>query len=79
MPFFRFSIADGTPVPQPEPIELAGVREAKAHAVLLAGQMLKDAGAAFWNNSHWSIAVSTTDGLTIAVIDVDGSSAPVTD
>ena len=52
MPFFRFSIADGTPVPQPEPIELAGVREAKAHAVLLAGQMLKDAGAAFWNNSH---------------------------
>jgi hypothetical protein len=78
MPFFRFSIADGTPVPQPEPIELEGVREAKAHAVLLAGQMLKDAGAAFWNDSHWSITVSTTDGLTIAVIDIDGSSAPVT-
>lgn len=42
MPIFRFEVVDGTNIPQPEPHEFASKHEAMSHAVLLAGQMLKD-------------------------------------
>jgi hypothetical protein len=76
MPLFRFIIQDGSNVPQPEPTELQSVDEAKSHAVLLAGQMLKDIDGKFWRDSHWTIRVTDMNDLTFATIDIDGSSAP---
>jgi hypothetical protein len=76
MPIFRFEVVDGTNIPQPEPHEFASKHEAMSHAVLLAGQMLKDIDGKFWQNSHWTIQVTDLNGLVIAKIDIDGSLAP---
>jgi hypothetical protein len=76
MPLFRFIIDDGSAVPQPEPIDLGSKHEAMSHAVLMAGQMLKDVDGKFWNDSHWTIQVTDVNGLVIATIDIDGSAAP---
>jgi len=76
MPLYRFVIKDGSNVPQPDPVQLRSIEEAKSQAVMLAGQMMNDADGRFWRHSHWTIRVTDMDDLTLAVIDIDGVSAP---
>jgi hypothetical protein len=77
MALFHFDIRDGSGFVQPDPVELPNVETAKSHAVIMAGQMLKDIDGMFWDDSHWTVEVRTPAGLILCTIDIDGSTAPV--
>jgi hypothetical protein len=77
MPLFNFVIHDRPGTQQPEPIDLPDLRIARSEAVVLAGQLLKDADGAFWEEgSNWRIDVADEDGLVLYSVLIIGIAAP---
>ena len=78
MPHYFFNIDDGQPQPDPEGVELDNLSVAKCEAVKLAGNMICDAAEQFWDRAEWTMTVTDERGLTLFVLNIVGTDAPVT-
>ena len=59
MPRYFFHVIDGKEMLDTVGTVLAGEAEARAEAIVVSGEMLKDLGGAFWNNGEWQVRVET--------------------
>lgn len=59
MPRYFFHIDNGSQAPDPEGTEMSGVDEARAEAISLAGEVLRELDGAFWHQgSPWTMHVT---------------------
>lgn len=68
MPRYFFNVHDGADILDDEGVELAGADEARAQAVVSAGEMLKDHGPKFWNHGEWRMVVLDESGATVCAL-----------
>jgi hypothetical protein len=47
---------------------LAGEAEARAEAIVVSGEMLKDLGGTFWNHGEWQVRVEDEAGNKVCVL-----------
>ena len=59
MPRYFFHVIDGKEMLDTVGTVLAGEAEARAEAIVVSGEMLKDLGGAFWNHGEWQVRVET--------------------
>ena len=59
MPRYFFHVIDGKEIIDNEGTVLAGVDEARAEAIVVSGEMLRDLGGKFWGNGQWQIRSPT--------------------
>lgn len=72
MPRFFFHVHDGQEIADEDGVELAGLAEARAQAVVTAGEMLKDIDGQFWNGPEWRMRVTDAEGATVCTIRISG-------
>ena len=48
--------------------EVADIEEARAEAVVLSGELLRDLGGQFWNSSEWQIRVEDEAGDKVCAL-----------
>ena len=68
MPHYFFDVRDGTYMPDREGTELAGLAAARVAAVELAGALLKDNPAKFWDGDDWRIEVKDDGNVILFVL-----------
>ncbi|HZB38965.1 MAG TPA: hypothetical protein VE443_13335 [Beijerinckiaceae bacterium] len=68
MPRYFFHVIDGEEIIDGEGTMLAGVNEARAEAIVVSGEMLKDLGGKFWNNGQWQIRVTDEAGDKVCAL-----------
>jgi hypothetical protein len=78
MPRYFFHIEDGADLRDDEGTMLADLAAAKCLGLKLAGQMICDAGDAFWNQREWTLTASDEAGLTLFRLQLLGTEAPST-
>ena len=47
---------------------LAGEAEARAEAIVVSGEMLKDLGGTFWNHGEWQVRVENEAGNEVCAL-----------
>ena len=57
MPRYFFHVIDGKEMLDTVGTVLAGEAEARAEAIVVSGEMLKDLGGTFWNHGEWQVRV----------------------
>ena len=65
---YLFHIFDGEEIIDDEGTELAGLDEARAEAIVLSGEMLRDSGGKFWNNGVWQLRVTDEAGDNVCAL-----------
>ena len=75
---YRFSVVDGKAPIEPVEAELPDTEAARAEAATLAGTLLKDEPARFWDTERWAVQVSTREGALLFSIVIAGVDAPST-
>jgi hypothetical protein len=68
MPRYFFHVIDGVETRDAEGTVLAGVTEARAEAIVTAGEMLRDLGGKFWNNGEWQVRVEDEAGNKVCAL-----------
>jgi hypothetical protein len=68
MPRYFFHIIDGKEIIDDEGTELAGLDEARAEAIVVSGEMLRDSGGKFWNNGIWQLRVTDDAGRKVCAL-----------
>src|SRR3954469_25315023 len=68
MPRYFFHIIDGNEYPDTEGTVLANPDAARAEAIVVSGEMLKDLGGAFWNNGEWQVRVEDEAGNKVCAL-----------
>ena len=73
MPRYFFNV-EGGPYPDPDDgIDLKGAEQARDAAVVMAGEMLKDADGRFWGGPDWRLHVTDEDGATVCMLTIKGT------
>jgi hypothetical protein len=75
---YFFHICDGEEVLDGHGTVLASRDEARAHAITVAGELLRDAGKKGWRGSEWRLRVTDLAGATVYTLSFlveDGSAA----
>ena len=67
MPRYFFHVIDGDEMLDTVGTVLAGETEARAEAIVISGEMLKDLGGTFWNNGEWQVRVETKPATRYAL------------
>ena len=62
MPRYFFHVIDGKEMLDTVGTVLAGEAEARAEAIVVSGEMLKDLGGTFWNHGEWQVRVEDEAG-----------------
>jgi hypothetical protein len=57
-------------------IYLASLADAKREAMAVAGRMICNQAATFWNAADWCLTVSDQDNLTLFQLSILGTEAP---
>ena len=65
MPRYFFNLQDGRSAPDQEGTELPDIETARAEAVRLSGEVLRDTGAKFWEHPDWRLDVLDESGRTL--------------
>ena len=65
MPRYFFHLRDGQELIDHDGTELAGADDARAHAVIHSGEILKDTGSKFWDGQEWRLWVTDEAGETV--------------
>ncbi len=65
VPRYFFHVQDGQDRPDRCGTPLAGVDDARAAAIVAAGEALKDLGARFWTHAQWRMHVTDEQGATV--------------
>ena len=68
MPRYFFHVIDGKEMLDTVGTVLAGEAEARAEAIVVSGEMLKDLGGAFWNNGEWQVRVEDEAGNKVCAL-----------
>ena len=72
MASFVFHMEGHADVPERVRMRLEDPVEARAHAVVAVGDLLRNAGAGFWNGPEWQIEVTDETGRTICTLTIQG-------
>ena len=73
MPLYTFSIEDGQGPAERASQPLASPEQARAEAVVAAGEMLRDADGRFWDAPEWRLRVTDEGGATVCVLTIAGA------
>ena len=74
MPRYFFNVVgDGYTATDAEGSILDGPKEASAIAVMLAGDLLRDADGRFWMHPDWRLTISDEAGGTMCVLSIQGA------
>ena len=76
MPRYFFDLRDGSYIPDTDGTDLADLRTARIAAVELAGILLKEGAAKFWDGLEWRIEVKDEAGLILFVLDFSATDSP---
>jgi hypothetical protein len=76
VPRFYFHTQDGHAVPDSGGVELVDIASARAQAVAMTGEMLRDLGDRFWGSESFSLTVTNSDHLTLFTILVAAVNSP---
>lgn len=76
MPRYYFNIDNGQAIPDVKGIELKNLAAAKCEAIQMAGRLICDAAATFWDRAEWSMTVTDATGLTLFRLEIMGTEAP---
>jgi hypothetical protein len=76
MPIYHFNVGGDISDPDAEGVELEDLTEAKCEAVKLAGRIICDEAAKFWDYAEWSLTVTDAAGLSLCTIQIIGTEAP---
>ena len=76
MPRYFFDLRDGTYLPDHEGTELPNLQAARVAAVELAGGLLKDGAAKFWDGMEWRVEVKDEAGLLLFILDFSATDSP---
>ena len=74
---YYFHIDDGEVSVDSEGHELPSLEVAKCEAIKMAGNMICEAPARFWDHGEWTMTVADEGGLTLFRLDIIGTEAPV--
>jgi hypothetical protein len=73
MPRYFFNVRDGHNLPDTVGTEFASPEEARAQAVVAAGEAIRDSGAAFWKRGEWEMHVSEEGGAPVCSLRLSAS------
>jgi hypothetical protein len=65
---FFFHIYDGEEYIDEHGTALISREEARTHAIIIAGELLKDAGRNFWSGTKWRLRVTDETGTNICTL-----------
>ncbi|PVE22699.1 hypothetical protein DC522_19950 [Microvirga sp. KLBC 81] len=65
MPRYFFHIFDREKLTDEDGTTLANREEARAHAITIAGEILRDAGRKFWTGNEWRLLVTDETGANV--------------
>jgi hypothetical protein len=68
MPRYFFNFKDGSTFLDEDGIELAGLQEARAQAVVASGEMIRDYAHNFWTGEEWRMWVTDEAGATVCAL-----------
>ena len=68
MPRYFFHVIDSKEYPNSVGNVLAGEAEARAEAIVVSGEMLKELGGAFWNSGEWQVRVEDEAGNYVCAL-----------
>ena len=68
MPRYFFNIIDGYSLVDEEGTELPDIYAAQAMAIRTSGEVLRDMGAKFWNDTEWKLEVLDEHGEILFVL-----------
>ncbi|EQB33529.1 DUF6894 family protein [Sphingobium ummariense] len=75
MPIYHFNVQDGVSLPDEVGHELPDLETAKREAVLLAGALIRELGADFWQGDEWRMCVTDHDGRQLFTLLFAGTMA----
>jgi hypothetical protein len=75
MPRYFFHVIDGEELRDAVGTELAGVPEARAEAIVVSGEMLRDLGGRFWGNGQWQVRVEDETGNKVCALTFSADSS----
>jgi hypothetical protein len=76
MPRYFFHVHDGQDLPDEDGIILAGADEARAQAIIAAGEALKDLGPKFWSHPDGQMHVTDEQGATVCDLRLSNQPGP---
>jgi hypothetical protein len=68
VPRYFFHVHDSVDMIDQDGTEFSNREEARAEAVVVAGEMLRDVGGRFWNSPDWRIWVTDEAGQTVCAL-----------
>ena len=78
MPFYHFNVDGGVPAPDLGGTELGSLEIAKCEAIRLAGRLICEAAADFWDRAEWTMTVTDGRGLSLFTLHIVGTESPAT-
>jgi hypothetical protein len=73
MALFFFHVSEnGAEILDHDGVEFPSLQEARAQAVVAAGEAIKDLGETFWRTEAWHMSVTDESGATVCTLDVAG-------
>ena len=68
MPRYFFHVIDGHDIPDPDGTELPDRSAARAQALRASGEILRDMGQDFWDETKWRMEVADESGELLFVL-----------
>jgi hypothetical protein len=75
MPRYHFNVEDGQSIPDPEGTVLPDIEAARHEAIRLAGRLLDDHPAEFWDRGEWCVIVTDDAGRELFKLNFFATSA----
>lgn len=76
MPRYHFNVHDGVSQIDEDGTELADVATARSEALVLAGEIIRDAGRRADRGEEWRVEVTDHAGLALFIMDFVVSTSP---
>ena len=73
MPRYFFHVRDSVEMLDHDGVELPSLPEARAQAVVAAGEAIKDLGDKFWRSETWHMWVTDETGETVCTLNFSGA------
>ena len=68
MPRYFFNVYDGYSELDTDGTELPDIYTAQSEAIRLSGEILREEGGRFWNNTEWKLEVADENGTILFVL-----------
>ena len=76
MPRYFFHITDGHTSPDEEGTVLPDIYTAQEQAIRMAGELLREMHARFWNGTEWTLEVADEEGKILFVLRFSAEESP---